>query len=93
MFGAVEKKGHHGERNPATAEKDTAKQHQLAWDGTKTGTLHQLGETRYRPPVDCDLAVIGKRLNAKDPNVIAPQPPPDGAGEGDVVARFAIIPR
>jgi len=32
VFGAVEKKGHHGERNPATAEKDTAKQHQLAWD-------------------------------------------------------------
>ena len=66
MLGAIEEEGHHGERYPATNENDSGKQHQLAWDGPNTGTLHQLGQVRYRHWVDRDLTVIGERLNAQD---------------------------
>ena len=93
MFGAIEKKGHQGERDPASAEQDPTKQHELAGDGAQTGTLYQLGQTRDGFRVDRDLAVIGECLNAEDPYVIAAQPSPDGAGKGDVMARFAVILR
>jgi hypothetical protein len=93
MLSAIEEEGHHGERYPATNENDPGKQHQLAWDGPNTGTLHQLGQTRYRHRVDRDLTVIGERLNAEDPYVITAQPPPDGAGKGDVMTRLDIISR
>ena len=43
--------------------------------------------------VDRDLAVVGERLNAEDPYVITAQPPPDGAGKGDVMTRLDIISR
>ena len=38
-----------------------------------------------------DLPVIGNRLNAKNPNVIAAQPPTDGASQADMMARLAVI--
>ena len=52
-----------------------------AWDRPNTGTLHQLGQTRYRHRVDRDLTVIGERLNAEDPYVITAQPPPRWRGQ------------
>ena len=55
VLGAIEEEGHHGERDPAAGEKHTAKQHQLAWYGTNTGTLYQFGQTKYWHRVDAIL--------------------------------------
>src|SRR4029077_5702431 len=67
--------------------------HELRRDWPETGTLHQLGEARYRRRVNRDLAVIGDRLDAENTDVIAAQPPTYGESEDDVMARRAVVVR
>src|SRR5262249_43419800 len=68
-----------------------SQQYQLARDWTETSTLDQLGKARCWHRVNRDLAVIGDRLDAENPDVIAPQPPTDGASEADVMSWFAVV--
>ena len=91
VLGTIKEVGGRSEPDPARGEYHASQQHQLARNWTETGTLHQLEEARYRHRVNGDLAVIGECLDAENPDVIAAQPPTDGASKADVMARRAVV--
>src|SRR4029079_3826569 len=93
VLGTLKEVGGLTEPDPARGEYHASQQHQLARNWTETGTLHQLVEARYRHRVNGDLAVIGECLDAENPDVIAAQPPTNGASEADVVSWRTVVVR
>ncbi len=81
------------EHRPSAMEQHSRNNNKATWDRTNGGTFPKVGKGGQRRRVDRELAVVRNCLDHKDPDVCAAEPPTDRAGEADVVARIAIVPR
>src|SRR6266446_9236523 len=93
MLALVEPHRTERERQPAEIVGKADHQNDPAGNRADGGAIGKFRQGRRRRRMDRYFAVIGKRLDDENPNVVATQPPPRSADKRNVMARRRVVAR